>query len=1539
MPTGSRWEVNFAMPMPDVRLVGKGVIMPNSEGLYFPFEAIGLNKVDVEIFKIYNNNILQFLQNNPLNGDGYLYQVGQIVLQKSIPLQNLRADASMGKWTRYSLDLSDLIQDDPKAIYQVRIGFQPAYTFYECTYGNTADLKEPIPFTTNEDGTAASIMDGWYGIAGYYDGYNYRQRNDPCYTAYYNRDKFISRNVIASNLGIITKGSDDRNFSAIVTDLRSTDPVSGARLSYYNFQQQKIGEVTTDANGMATIQLEEYPFLVVAEQSQDYGYLRLMDGDALSTSRFDVSGQRTQKGLKGFLYADRGVWRPGDSIYLNFILEKSNGALPTNFPITLEVTDARGNLHVETTSIDNVNGIYPLHFKTDIASPTGNWIAKVKAGGANFTKTLKIETIRPNRLSVDLDFGAEYLSKANEPTQFSLSSNWLYGAPAKNLKAKVELTLTPANTTFTKYPEFEFDDPARRMASNTKVIFDGLLDGAGKANISKTLLTNSNAAGKLNAQFKTRVFEKGGNFSLNLESIAYYPYETFAGVALPQNEYKEKRLDKGKASNISFILVDQQGNPQANQSITVGLYRVNWRWWWENGGDNINQYNSSTHFNAQQTVTLTTDNNGRASWNLRIDDWGRYMIRVCNEKNGHCSGDFFYVGYPWDDDEAGRSQAAMLNFNTDKESYEVGENIQLTVPSGDAGRLLVTLETGSAILDQFWVEAQEGDNNINIKATEVMSPNVYVHVSLLQPHAQVQNDLPIRMYGVLPVKVENPATYLEPQIDMLKALRPEEPFTLQISEKNGSAMSYTIAVVDEGLLGLTSFKTPDPHSSFYAREALGIRTWDVYDQVLGAFGGQMNRLLSIGGDAAPDIPQENPDVNRFEPVVMHLGPFFLEAGKKKKHQLKMPNYVGAVRTMVVASYGSAYGSAEKTTPVKKPLMVLGSLPRVLGPGEQLKLPINVFSTSDKISTVTVDLETEGGLIQITDQSSKTIDLSATDQQIVEFDLLVAEQIGPVKFKITARGGGETATQEIELMVRNPNPVATDFQARVLDPGASWTAQIKRVGMSGTNEGTLELSTLPPLNLEERLSYLTRYPYGCIEQTISAAFPQLYVDNLIQLEEEDKKRIQENIEATINKLKNFQTSEGGFSYWPGENNANQWVTNYAGHFLLEAKAQGYTVPGSLINSWITFQRETSRLWSPRLSTYGFSSRRGNELDQAYRLYSLALAGQADLPGMNRLREINALSVQAQWRLAAAYAKAGKKAIAEKMIDNVNTEVASYKELGGTYGSDVRDKAMILETLVALGRRDEAADLVQYISDRLASESWYSTQTTAYSLLAVSKFVGEANVQAPLSFSYKVGNDPLKSAGSSDFPMMQIQLPVERRGGDPIVLENTGEGPLFVRVIQRGQPLTGRELNAANDLNMELSYQLPNGTNIDPGSIQQGTDFMAVVKVRHAAKKPFRFEELALAQIFPSGWEIINTRFDGLVSNQTESRPEYRDFRDDRVNTFFDLNPGETKLFVVQLNAAYKGRFYLPATSCEAMYDKSINAQRTGRWVEVTPPSSI
>ena len=1531
--------IAFESIKPAVRFPGKGVIIPSSGKLHLPFQAVNLKAVDVKVIKIFEDNVAQFLQVNHLDGSNQLARAGRLIKMKKIDLIS-GEPLDYGSWHTFGLNLQEIITPERGAIYRVEIDFRPAYSLYPCQGESGESFAETAADMDEEFETELKKYDG--GRNYYYNNYNYAEynwedRDNPCTPSYYMHGTTKSRNVLASDLGLIAKQVIQGKLEVFVSDLITTDPLSGVEIRALNYQQQVTGTGTTDKNGKASVQTNGTAFLIVANYKEQKGYLRVDDASSLSLSNFDVSGQVTQQGMKGFVYCERGVWRPGDSIFVNFILEDPADQLPDNYPVILNLYNPLGQFVYKSVINQPVNNFYAFHLHTSSDAPTGNWRAEIKAGGAVFNKTLKVETIKPNRLKINFDLPGEVLGLANQSDFADLSVSWLHGANAGALRTTVNLTLSPVNTSFKGYEKYEFDDPSRRYeGTDDKIIFDKRANEKGYARVPLILPEAQRAPGMLKAKFVIRAFEEAGDFSIRTASKPYSPYREYVGLQLPEKNTHRHALITDTAHAIQVVTLDAEGNPVSRSGLKATVYKLDWRWWWQATDDNLAGWISRSHNRPVKEATINTSA-GRGTFNFRVNypQWGRYFIRIYDPASGHSTGKIVYVDWPsWvtRDSREVPGGATMLSFSADKEKYQPGDMANFSFPSSKDGRALVSIEGGDRIHDIFWLNTEQDETSFQIKISEEMAPNVYAFITLVQPHAQTANDLPIRMYGVTRVNVEDPGTRLIPVMKMPEVLKPEEEFKLTVSEKNDREMTYTVALVDEGILDLTNFKTPQPWDAFYAKEALGVKTWDIYNMVLGAYGGKIQSLYNIGGD---DEITEAPDADRakrFKPMVKFLGPFILKKGKTNTHVISVPNYVGSVRTMVVAGNGHAYGAEDETTPVRKPLMALATLPRVAGPGETIRMPVTVFAMEDNIKNVQVSLET-GDLIESTGPNMQKISFAEKGEQLVFFDLKVKDNTGIARVRVDVKGGGEKAYDETELQVRNPNPRITRTFNMMLDAGEEKSISYQIPGMDGTRQGLVEFSSIPSVDFGRRLKYLLRYPHGCIEQTVSSAFPQLFLQDVMETDADFEIIVEQNVTAALNRIQLFALGDGSLSYWPGNTATSDWGTTYAGHFILEAEDKAYTLPVGLKNKWLSYQRKAARNWKPSGSSEYYAYRQPY-LEQAYRLYTLAKAGSPEMGAMNRMREMKNISLQARWRLAAAYALAGQEDVASAMVNNASTEVPQYSGFYSSYGSALRDKAMILETMVLLNQRERGMELVQYIAERLSSTQWLSTQTTAYGLLGIARYAGGSNTDREMDFTYSINNNG-KERAKTKLPLLNAPLPVEQAQGK-ITVENKSDGVLFISVIGSGKPLAGEEVPASQNLKMNIRYLDLEGNPIDVSNLVLGTDFKAFVSVTNPGTIGL-YKEMALTHIFPSGWEIRNIRLE-QGAPQSNANYEYQDIRDDRVLTYFDIGPGSTKTFEILLNATYTGRFYLPGVVCEAMYEENIHANSAGQWVLISRQGS-
>ena len=1526
LPFPFRKKIDFSPVPPSIELIGNGVILPASRNLVFPFKTANLKAVDLKIIKVFDDNLPYFLQENEINTGYSIKRFGRPVYTGRVDLMS--PDVSgQGFWSLHTIDLEEYINVEPGVLYRVEIGMRPSYSLYPCSGGEDfISYEEMLKMSDEINREFWDDPENYYSDSDdyiYYSfGFNWRDRDNPCKAAYFSPDRKVTRNILASNFGIIAKKGQDNKLHVIVNDLLTAQPLSEVSIDVFNFQLQKIASGNTGQNGSVSIPCDSKPFLLIAGKDKDRNYLKLNDGSSLSLSSFDVTGVRSEKGIKAFIYGERDVWRPGDSIFLSVFIRDLNNSLPQDHPIQFELINPMEQRIDYQVKKPDRNNLIVFSSVTSPEAVTGNYTARLIVGGATFTKRIRIETIKPNRLKIDLSFPGTLLGGNNLLNRGTLRVKWLNGSTAGNLKATVEYLLKQSKTEFKGYGQYNFDDPSVQFYSESVRMFDGTLDQYGNASVTFDPDRNINAPGMLNAIFTARVDEAGGDESITQTAVKYAPYPVFTGINLPGIQGKGHTLYTDTDNEVKIVTVDPDGNP-VNSDVEITIYKISYRWWWESGEENLAGFISNNMYKPIISKHIkTTEGQGSFSFRIARNDWGRYLIRATSS-GGHSTGNIVLIDWPWEYGMKGNAEGAtLLSLNTDKEKYYPGDDVKITFPAPENARAIVTLENSTSVIQEIHTNTTKGNTIVTFKAKPEMAPDVYACVTVIQPHAQTINDMPMRLYGVVPVMVEDPETRLSPEIYAADEIRSGKNFQVRISERDRKSMTYTIAIVDEGLLDLTAFKTPDPWNYFYAREALGVQTWDLYDLVLGAFGGTLERLFAIGGDEGM-IDRAANKANRFEPVVKFFGPFSLNQGKTALHNFSLPQYTGSVRVMVIAGNNRAFGSAEKSIVVKDPLMILATLPRVAGPSEKLSLPVTLFVQKDGISDVELDVETNNYLT--VEPKVKTVKITGQGEKDVEFMCSAGENTGIAEIKINARGGGEEAVYKVALDIRSPNQPETRSVLRLLGTGERWETSFTPFGMAGTNVANLEASTLPSINLENRLDYLLNYPHGCTEQIISAAFPQLWLGDLSGSATETEKKAEENIREAVNKIFSRQMYNGGIALWPGNYQPDSWITSYAGHFMSEAGRLGYSIPSGFTVKWLSYQKKLAREWNydPKFKE--------SANDQAYRLFSLSLAGKAEKGAMNRLRETNDIPQLSKWLLAASFALAGRDEVAANLLDVRNTDTEpEYSDY--YYGSRLRDEAIVLYTLSLLKKQEEALPLLRSICSEFNTDKLYSTQSVAWGLLAYMKFAENVtpgnteNNELTLTVNGATSDEPVQ-------PGKVLVKDLGIRGGDnTLVIENKSSGPVYVNLVRKGIPLVTEETAANNGLEMKVDYYSYTMEAVDPENLRQGTDFLMIAKITNGTFT--KVNNIALTQLMPSGWEIRNTRMFEANYGIKESKYDYRDIRDDRVNTYFDLEAGETKNFALVLNAAYKGEFYQPAIKCEAMYTSGCYSRIPGRKVKVT-----
>ncbi|OFX88054.1 MAG: hypothetical protein A2W99_11120 [Bacteroidetes bacterium GWF2_33_16] len=1489
-------NIRFSDIKPQVEFASDGIILPSENKNKVQFYTSNLKRVHIEVKKVYEESLAEFIQTEQLNSlkdrktsfnGSYINRLGVIVHNETFEISDHK-----NNWLLSEIDLSGVIKENDKGLYLIRLNFNPRDVLVDINEEKLKYIEE-------------------YGQ--------------------------VYKPIFLSNIGLTCKRAGDFYY-VIATDINTSKPLRGVNVQLkrmYNNYDPILASGVTDSEGLVKFFSDGYYYSTYIEAEKD-GQRSVIKFNEMewNISGFDIGGiDEYKQGTKAYVYTERGVYRPGDEMNISVIVRNQSNSFPDNHPLTMQLYNPEGKKVYEITNRENKEGFFNFTFQTKDSDPTGNWNASFDIGNKEFSHTIKIETIVPYRLKVKVEPENIVISWSDNVLKLDVISSYLFGNPASNLPVEVDAEITEVNKRFPKYEKFVFNNPCLDFSTIQKDLFKGSLDENGVKHIEWELPSFHGVPSALNIKVTAKVLEKGGRPNINWANIPVEPYEHYVGLQPLKYYY----VATGTDTEIPVIFVNNSGEPVAGKSLKYRIYLNSEYWWYQYDNDRNLRFKTDRNTSLIKEGTIVTTKTHYKLQFLPIEK-GNYFVEVTDENGtGHSSG-IFISAYPYGGVASGDKNAGTLALSADKEKYYVGDIADIQFPTPKEGTILVTIEKENEIIEQKWYYP-DGNNEktIRIPITKEMVPNAYVSISLLQPHAQTVNDRPIRMFGILPLLVEDRETKHEIEIITSEQFRPKEPFEITIQTKDQKQTQFTIAVVDEGLLDITQFKTPDPWKHFFRKTRLKVLTYDIFSHVISALKGDVFKTFSIGGDMDYRESQQQPEKGkkRFKPVCMFKGPIKTDANGKAVVQFEMPNYVGSVRVMVIGARGNSYARAEKAVTVKSELMLLGTLPRVIGPGEKFTIPVSVFAMKDKIGKVNVSITTEGPLT-VDGAKTQTLNFNKATDQDCFFNIVVKPEAGQSKVVINASSDQYNASYEVDLMVRPTSPRIYGLNESVVEPGKNISIAIPENGIKGTNNATLTISNFPSINFSHRLRWLINYPYGCIEQTTSAVLPQLYLKKFMKYPDAFSEDIDQQINNGLERLRKFQQYSGGFSYWPYGNDVSEWGTLYAGHFMVEAKKLGYHVVGDLYDNWLNYNKQQAR------------RNTGDLMYRVYRVYILALSGNPVMNEMNQLKEskLKEMDNTQKWLLAATYKLAGLPEKVDEIIKDVNLETKDYAEFSGTYGSGLRDKAMILDALVVLEKYDLADQLTRDIAKHLSATSWYSTQTIGYSLLAMGKYINVLNNQ---SGSLKIkGSVKLPNGETVTFDSdKSFSLELNEGFGKSlqVILESESSvKKAYTTLTWNGVPLESNLQDKSENLSVKVNWYDDKGNPLNINEIKQGTTFWGHFSVRNESSLK-QVDEIALVQILPSGWEIENTR---LLEESTPNwatglklnHEDYLDIRDDRIMWFFDLHqydPLNNEIdFMVKLNAVTVGEFELPGTLVEAMYNGSFKATKAGVKVRVVKP---
>ena len=1530
----SRTEtVDISDQLPTVQFSQSGVYLPGVAKQRLGFKSVNVKKVLVRIAQVYENNLGQFLQEATLLGKkdeqsdlGVLTRVGTTLHEQTLTL-----DTPFNTWAQSEIDLGPILTKYKRGLFIVELRFKREDIPFTCTtklaeestYNDEEDEGGPVP--TRNDPEPMGMRD-WRGP-------DEAWRN-PCHRAFYYSHGTVTKPVIFTDIGLTAMVGAEETV-VVATDLNTAAVLGEVNVRTITFQNQPIESGSTDANGIARLKNKgQTPFLVMGEWQGQKTVLRLADGPLEMTS-FDTGGATSMSaGVRAYTYTERGVFRPGDTIHLTAILRHPNNTFPKDMPVELRLVDPRGQQVRTLVQKSADDGFYVFTIDTQESDFTGTWQAGIYVGSTQVAlMPLKIETIVPQRLKVKVDFSKARLEEGDKSVSVNVASNYLFGAPASGLEAKATLSLVHRKKSFPKFSEYVFDSPTEWKTAVTEPSLTLNREGRGTFEWKKPDTSRAPAALSLIAE--VRVYEKGGRFATTTKALEVEPWKYYVGIRSPDG-----RVRVDEPTKLEFVLVDANGVPVTGRPLKVRIFSNNRYWWWEHE----NTVDAEARFKSDRNTVLffqktVTSENEPVSATFTAKEFGQLLVEVQDGDTGHKATALVWTeGSPRDDNN---KSASLLSLRLDKKRYNPGDTATVQFASPPRGRALVSVDRAGQVLSLRWVDVTSKQTSVQIPITEAMTPNSYVVVSFIQPRASAVNDKPMRLYGAINVPVEVANSRLKLALTVKEELAPQAPFTVKIRSTDSRPAQVTVAVVDEGILDVTNFVTPNPWAAFFAKLPLGVALSDVFDRVIGPVWGDIFQRFSIGGSdaqmrAAMMMKQQQTPIKaqRFKPVSLFKGPLVVPPNGELDVPFDMPNYNGSVRVMVAAAHQNAYASLEATRPVRKPLIVLPTLPRVVGPKDTFELPVTVFGLKPDIGTVDVTVSLEGPL-ELVGPATQKLTFNAVGEQDTTFKVRAKAAAGVAKVTIRAKSARYDAQEETEIAVRPSSPSVSDHEDKVLEPNVPWTVTVAAKGISGTQQAKLVISNVPSMSFTHRYDWLIQYPYGCTEQIASSAFVQLNVakifPNLLRVEQVDR-----NINAAVSRLASLQRSDGSFRYWPQYerwHDSDDWLTSYVGDFLVSAQKKGYYVPPEVLEKWLSFQRQ-------RANTSSSGSA------QAYRLYTLALAGKPDLGAMNVMREnkLASSSTLARLLLANAYQLAGSADTAKKLLADTGEVVTDAPGYARTFGSDLRDDAIALQVYTSVGDKERAFKAYERIARKLSSWDYYDTQALSWAILAAGDYVSTVGLDR-IEMKVRIEGakaDPIDISSNAFGTTVDVTPYIGKR----LTITSSSSKPVYAALVDSYVPLEPPKEKVSERLNLSQEFYDDDGAQIQASDLPQGKSFWLVLRVSSPDRRPMN--NVALTQVLPAGWEIENTRLSGeslpkwlQKSSWALGTEQYVDIRDDRISWFFTLagreERGSGQAFAVKLNAVTQGEYLLPPTIAEAMYDADIRARLAPRMVKVVAAS--
>ncbi len=1439
--------------------------------------------------------------------------------------------------------------------------------------------------------------------------------------------------VLITDLGISAKRLGDRLY-VWVKSLSTGKPVPSARVKLISDNNQTLFSGATNWAGFIEFtdvaeKTENFtPFMITVEKRDDLAFIQL-DRHEIATVDFNIAGSAyLQKGYEAFLYTSRGVYRPGETVQLAGIVRGPKHKTPQPLPTRIEVISPDGRTLRELRQQTNKSGACDVQILIPDYALTGSYIAKMRiadrvVGSAQF----QVEEFMPDRMKVSVTADkAAY--KLGDELDIEVTAINLFGPPAVGRKVQVSCDLEGVpfltdsilqDTAGKKWSSFVFGNTGSNFEKQRIELGEAKTDTAGKAHYQFTIPATLKAPSLLNGILTAIVSEVGGRAVTASHRVLIHPYSHYVG--LRQTTTGDVKINK--PLRFDYIAINDAMAAAPGRALKLSLHKVHWNTILRQNTSGRYKYVSEPQMTEVETQMLTSAEEMQTV-TLTPSDYGEYRVRIEDIASTATAELKFYVS-GWGRTPVSMEHPTRLDLTLDKPAYRPEQTAKLSIKAPFPGTLLLTVER-EKVLSHRTVVMKNNTATLSIPVRYAYRPNVYLSATLtrsIPTEAAVngeQSPLPARAFGVIPLKIDETRRRLSVEMSLeqtddtgrkkkIPLFNPSRDTTsadgsLQVSESENNEVTVRpnseitiafqvhgrrswqkydvcIAAVDEGILALTDFRTPNPHDYFYRQRGLKTRSFDLYSGILPEIAAVTDNS-STGGDedamlrAGRRKRLSTGSIRRVKPVSLWSGFVRTDGNGRGTVQFKIPQFNGTLRLMAVAFTGGDYGASEAYLTVREPIVLTPTFPRFLAGGDKIRIPVTLFNGTGEDGEFKVQLQAAGD-VQLLSASSESSGLmpqssvkedslattrnSLTENQQLEtenslsidkkveagaeaqvfFDILVHDAIGKADFNLSALGNTETTQLEVKIPLRSVAPPVTKTGQGVVRAGEPVDFILPANLIPDSSEFSLTLSPFPNIRFADSLRYLVRYPYGCLEQTTSKIFPLLYFSDLARsvepmLAAEDAADYY--IMSGITKIESMLKSNNRFTYWPGGTYVNSWSSIYASHFLVEARKAGYEVADRVYDAMLEGLRAQAK-FSPNMENENEEKKIRREISLAtYAVYVLAAAGHPDRGTMHYLknRGLSGLSDYSHFQLAGAFALSGELETALSMLPvsvslpvNGNGKGTGQRETGGTFDSPIRAQAIMLDVLAEVNANHPSVPmLVKNLSEAAsAGNRWATTQENAFAFLALGKIL-----KKQMDRNY-TGTLKLNGEHFEDFDATETRYTDEAWDGTRIQLSIEGEGSCYYYWsafgIQRDSFIEEYE----RELQVSRRYFNKDGEGLT-GTFAHGDLIVAEITVKALTAN---LENVVIVDMLPTGFEIENPRLESRAGipwlKAQDFKPDYLDIRDDRLIFFGTFPRQRERKFYYALRAVTQGEFTLPPIVAEAMYDTTKSAVKGSMRIEV------